>query len=72
MKQPNDAIKGLMSTEAYQGYCAGNVLQGLYDWQHGSGVEALQHAQIYLTWLIDSVNSNGGITSEQLLMRRRT
>ncbi len=69
--QPNDAIKKLMTPENYSGFCAGKVLQAVYDWQRGAGVEALQHAQIYLTWLIESVNTGGGMTSEQVLMMRR-
>lgn len=68
--QPTDAVKKLMSPAAYAGYCAGCVLQRLYDWQNGADVEALKSAQVYLTWLIDTVNSNGGVTSEQLLLRR--
>lgn len=47
-----DAIKSSMTLEAYCGYCKGNVMKYIFRYEKKGGIEDLQKASVYLTWLI--------------------
>ena len=49
-----DFIRAKLSSEAFEGYCIGNVLKYLsrYNKKNTSGVEDLQKAEVYLKWAI--------------------
>lgn len=47
-----DAIKSSMVLEAFCGYCKGNVEKYVWRYEAKGGVEDLQKASVYLTWLI--------------------
>lgn len=47
-----EAIKASMTTEAFAGYCKGNVLKYLWRYESKGGVEDLDKAIVYLNWLI--------------------
>lgn len=46
-----DAIKASMTTEAFMGYCKGNVLKYVWRFENKGGVEDLHKAMMYLSWL---------------------
>tara|TARA_R100001086_G_scaffold161522_1_gene86992 strand:+ start:275 stop:496 length:222 start_codon:yes stop_codon:yes gene_type:complete len=48
-----DFIRAKLSSEAFEGYCIGNVIKYLsrYD-KKGNGIEDLQKAAVYLKWAI--------------------
>lgn len=50
-----DAIRASMSSEAFKGFCKGNVLKYLwrYERKNKNKVEDLKKARIYLDWLIE-------------------
>lgn len=47
-----DAIKASMTTEAFAGYCKGNVMKYIFRYEDKGGVEDLDKALVYLNWLI--------------------
>ena len=47
-----DAIKASMTTEAFAGYCKGNVMKYIFRYEDKGGVEDLDKALVYLIWLI--------------------
>lgn len=47
-----DAIRASMTTEAFAGYCKGNVLKYVWRYESKGGVEDLDKALVYLNWLI--------------------
>ena len=47
-----DAIKASMTTEAFAGYCKGNVMKYIFRYENKGGVEDLDKALVYLNWLI--------------------
>lgn len=50
-----DAIRAALGPEGFQAYCDGNVIKYLWRWKHKGGLEDLRKAQVYLGWLIESV-----------------
>ena len=52
-----EAIKASMTTEAFEGYCKGNILKYLWRWEKKGGVEDLCKAAVYMNWLIESVEN---------------
>jgi len=57
-----EAIRASMSPEAFQGYCKGNVMKYIWRASLKNGVEDLKKAQVYLGWMIESVEKNNGKT----------
>lgn len=57
-----EAIRASMSPEAFQGYCKGNVMKYIWRASLKNGLEDLKKAQVYLGWLIESVEKNNGKT----------
>ena len=49
------AIEASMSPEGFQDYCKGNVQKYIWRWRDKNGLEDLKKAQVYLGWLIESV-----------------
>ena len=49
------AIEASMTSEEFQGYCKGNVLKYIWRWRDKAGLEDLKKAQVYLGWMIESV-----------------
>tara|TARA_Y100000593_G_scaffold80759_1_gene150841 strand:+ start:863 stop:1252 length:390 start_codon:yes stop_codon:yes gene_type:complete len=50
-----DAMRASMSTEAFSGYCKGNVMKYLWRYEKkGEGTQDLEKAKVYLGWLIDN------------------
>lgn len=61
-----EAIKASMTPQGFQDYCKGNVLKYIWRWRDKGGIEDLEKAEVYLGWLIESVEkeneSKGSIT----------
>ena len=49
-----EAIRASMKPEGFQDYCKGNVLKYVWRWRDKGGVEDLEKAKVYLTWMIES------------------
>ena len=49
------AIEASMTPKGFQDYCKGNVLKYIWRWRDKAGIEDLKKAQVYLGWLIESV-----------------
>ncbi len=52
-----DAIRAALEQEGFQEYCRGNVIKYLWRWRHKGGLEDLKKANVYLGWLINSVEA---------------
>lgn len=53
-----DAMRASMSTEAFSGYCKGNVMKYLWRYEKkGEGTQDLEKARVYLGWLINNETS---------------
>lgn len=57
-----EAIRASMPPEAFQGYCKGNVIKYIWRASLKNGVEDLKKAQVYLGWMIESVEKDNGKT----------
>lgn len=51
------AIRSSMTTEAFAGYCKGNVMKYLYRYESKGGTEDLNKAAVYLGWLIEAAGA---------------
>lgn len=49
-----DAIRASMTSNAFAGYCKGNVMKYIFRYEDKGGVEDLKKAQVYLGWLIEA------------------
>lgn len=49
-----DAIADSMSTEAFSGFCKGNIMKYIWRYESKGGVEDLKKARVYLDWLIEN------------------
>ena len=54
-----DAIRSSMTADAFCGYCKGNVMKYVYRYEKKGGIEDLQKASVYLTWLIAAEKERG-------------
>ena len=50
-----DYIKDIMDKEAYEGFLHGNIIKYISRYKHKNGLEDLKKANVYLNWLIESV-----------------
>jgi len=50
------AIKAALGTEGFVAFCQGNVLKYSWRYKHKGGVEDLQKARVYLTWMIEELS----------------
>ena len=53
------AIEASMSAEGFQDYCKGNCIKYIWRYRQKNGLEDLKKAQVYLDWLIESVEKEG-------------
>jgi len=51
------AIKASMPAEEYKGYLAGNSIKYIWRYRHKGGLQDLEKAKVYLSWLIEEVSS---------------
>ena len=56
------AIEASMTPEGFQDYCKGNVEKYIWRWREKNGLEDLKKAQVYLSWMIESVEKQEGTT----------
>ena len=49
-----EGIKSALGSD-FVYYCQGNAIKYLWRWRHKGGVEDLKKAQVYLNWMIESV-----------------
>lgn len=49
------AIRASMTADGFMDYCKGNIIKYLWRWRDKGGVQDLEKASVYLTWLIDAV-----------------
>lgn len=47
-----DAIKASLGNEDFASYCKGNVMKYIWRYRHKDGVQDLEKALVYLTWMI--------------------
>lgn len=57
--QPIEIMKKNMTTEAYRGFLEGNILKYPLRYKDKNGLEDLQKAKTYLTWLIEDIEERG-------------
>lgn len=50
-----EAIRASMPPSSFQGYCKGNVMKYIWRASLKNGVEDLKKAQVYLGWMIESM-----------------
>ena len=49
-----EAIRASLTPSGFCSYCKGNILKYLWRWEKKGGIEDLQKAGVYLTWLTDT------------------
>lgn len=54
-----DYIRDFLTEEEYIGYLRGNVAKYLHRWRYKNGLEDLKKAQVYLGWMIETVEKGG-------------
>lgn len=50
-----EALRACMSSDAFSGFCKGNIMKYLWRYEHKNGLEDLKKARQYLDWLIEAV-----------------
>lgn len=50
-----DAIRASMTDIEFEGYCKGNIEKYLWRYKMKNGLEDLEKAQVYLTWLLNTL-----------------
>lgn len=53
-----DYIRDFLTEEEYIGYIRGNVAKYLHRWRYKNGLEDLKKAQVYLGWMIETVEKD--------------
>ena len=51
-------IRDFLTQEEYIGYLRGNIAKYLHRWRHKNGIEDLKKAEVYLGWMIKSIEDN--------------
>ena len=51
--EPIDVMRNNMPRDAFVGYIEGNVLKYVMRYRYKNGVEDLEKARVYLSWLIE-------------------
>ena len=57
-----EAIRASLGDE-FESYCKGNVIKYLWRYQYKNGLEDLKKAQVYLNWMIKSVEEASDVSS---------
>lgn len=50
-----DYIRDTLTPDQFQGYCCGNVIKYVSRYQKKNGTEDLKKAQVYLKWMVESM-----------------
>lgn len=50
-----DALRATLGPKGFQAYCKGNVMKYLWRYEYKNGLEDLNKASVYLTWMIESI-----------------
>lgn len=50
-----DYIRDKLNPGEFVGYCEGNVIKYVSRWPYKGGVEDLKKAQVYLQWMIETL-----------------
>jgi hypothetical protein len=50
-----DIIRAKLSKEAFEGYCAGNIIKYITRYNHKNGIEDVKKASVYAAWLAESL-----------------
>ena len=50
-----DAIRAALGPDGFQASCAANVIKYVWRYRNKNGLEDLRKAQVYLGWLIESI-----------------
>ena len=52
-----ECIEAIHATlgDGFQDYCKGNVMKYLWRYKYKNGLEDLKKAQVYLNWMIESI-----------------
>lgn len=53
-----DAIRATLGPTGFQAYCKGNVMKYLWRYEYKNGIEDLKKAEVYLGWMIKSIEDN--------------
>ena len=52
-------IEDFLTKEEFIGYLRGNIAKYLHRWRYKNGVEDLKKAEVYLSWLVNVVETGG-------------
>ena len=58
-----EAICASLGPDGFQAYCKGNCMKYLWRYKYKNGVEDLKKAQVYLNWMIESVEEASDVSS---------
>ncbi len=50
-----EAIRATLGPKGFQAYCKGNVMKYLWRYEYKNGLEDLRKAQVYLNWMVESL-----------------
>jgi len=50
-----EAIRASLGPKGFQAYCKGNVMKYLWRYEYKNGMEDLKKAEVYLGWMIQSI-----------------
>ena len=53
-----EAIRATLGPKGFQAYCKGNVMKYLWRYEYKNGIEDLKKAEVYLGWMIKSIEDN--------------
>jgi hypothetical protein len=53
-----EAIRATLGPKGFQAYCKGNVMKYLWRYEYKNGIEDLRKAEVYLSWMIKSIEDN--------------
>jgi len=60
--EPIEYMEMLMTPKEFQAYLRGNVIKYISRYDAKGGIEDIKKAQVYLSWLRDSMESEGSVT----------
>lgn len=50
-----EAIRASMTADGFANYCKGNVMKYIWRFDSKGGVQDLEKARVYLSWMIDTL-----------------
>lgn len=54
-----EAIRASLGPDGFQAYCKGNCMKYLWRYEYKNGLEDLKKAQVYLNWMVESMETKG-------------